>query len=77
MGTLAELAGLYIESAARLKVGIAALEARMEELDEPRRRALERDIALLRQMLRETREVGEVVGHYYDRSYWRGGKYTC
>lgn len=77
MGTLAELSGRYVEEAARLKVEITVREGRIAQLDEPRRRAAERDLALLRQMLRETREVGDLVRHYYDPDYWRDERYIC
>lgn len=77
MGTLVELAGLYADAAVRLKVGIAALEGKLAGLDEPHRRIAERDLALLRQMLRETREVGDLVRHYYDPAYWRDERYIC
>lgn len=77
MGTLVELAGLYADAAVRLKVGIAALEGKLAGLDESHRRIAERDLALLRQMLRETREVGDLVRHYYDPAYWRDERYIC
>ena len=77
MGTLAELSGRYVEEAARLKVEIRVREGRIAQLDEPRRRAAERDLALLRQMLRETREVGDLVRHYYEPAYWRDERYIC
>lgn len=77
MGTLAELAGLYADAAVRLRVGIQALEGQLAQLDEPQRRIAERDIALLRQMLRETREVGDLARHYYDPAYWRDERYIC
>lgn len=77
MGTLAELAERYVEEAARLKLEIHAREGRMGELDELHRRIAERDLALLRQMLRETREVGDLVRHYYEPAYWRDERYIC
>ena len=77
MGTLVELSACYAETAARLRRGIAVLEARSEELDPSARLAAERDLHMMYQMLREAREVGELAAHYYEPAYWRSGKYTC
>ena len=31
----------------------------------------------LGKMLRETREIGNTLRHYYEPSYWRNRKYIC
>lgn len=77
MSTLRELAGAYLETAVTLKLAIQAREEALNTLPGGRRRAAERDLALLRQMLRETREVGDLVRHYYDPAYWRDERYIC
>ena len=71
-----ELADSYTETAVRLRLAIRALEEEKCNMDPHRRNAAEHDLRLLRQMLRETREVGEVVRHYYDRTYWHNRRYT-
>ncbi|OUN01855.1 hypothetical protein B5G43_16810 [Flavonifractor sp. An92] len=77
MSTLRELAGAYLEAAAALKLAIQDQEKSLDALPGGQRRAAERDLALLRQMLRETREVGDLVRHYYDPAYWRDERYIC
>ena len=77
MSTLAELGEEYLAASVRLRLGIERLEARLATLERAEERlALEHDLRLLRQMQRETREVGEVVRHYYERGYYRNRKYT-
>ena len=76
MATLQELADSYTETAARLRLAIRALEEKKNGMAPRQRNAAEHDLRLLRQMLRETREVGEVVRHYYDRTYWHNRRYT-
>lgn len=77
MSTLRELAGAYLETAVTLKLAIQDQEKSLDALPGGQRRAAERDLALLRQMLRETREVGYLVRHYYDPAYWRDERYIC
>ena len=77
MATLAELGQAYLESAVKLRIGIQRLEERMEDMGAKEHLAAEHDLRLLRQMLRETREVGELVRHYYEPGYWRDRKYIC
>ena len=75
--TLTELSACYEESA-RL------LSGRLRELRQLRRQAedpealwkLDRRIAELQPMLRQTRELADLTAHYYDRGYWRNEKYT-
>ena len=77
MSTLAELGEEYLAASVRLRLGIERLEARLATLERTEERlALEHDLRLLRQMQRETREVGEFVRHYYERGYYRNRKYT-
>ena len=77
MSTLLELAGAYLETAVTLKLAIQDQEKSLDALPGGQRRAAERDLALLRQMLRETREVWDLVRHYYDPAYWRDERYIC
>ena len=76
MATLAELGQGYLEAAARLRVGLEAARGRLGGLEAGERAALEREIALLEGMLREVREVGQLVRHYYEPAYCRDSRYT-
>ncbi len=76
MSSLHELAGEYLEAAARLRMALHEAESRLDTLPPDRRLVMERDIALMQQMLQQTREVGDLARHYYDRGYWRNRKYV-
>ena len=52
------------------------LTYRLEGLEGGERAALEREIHLLEGMLREVREVGQLVRHYYEPAYCRDSRYT-
>lgn len=76
MVTLLEMSGRYLEEAARLKEHIRRREEALEGLGPRQRKTAEHDLRLLRQMVRELREIGSITGHYYDRAYWRNRKYV-
>lgn len=70
--TLAEMSGLYTESAAAIRQRIAELRRSAREQDsEEESRALRRRIAELTPLLQETRELAALTARYYDRSYHR------
>ena len=75
--TLAEMSGLYTESAAAIRQRIAELRRSAREQDsEEESRALPRRIAELTPLLQETRELAALTARYYDRSYHRHERYT-
>lgn len=75
--TLAEMSGLYAESAAALRQRIAELrQSAREQEDEAERYVLRRRIAELTPLLQETRELAALTARYYDRSYHRHERYT-
>lgn len=74
MAKLRELSGGYREAAVRLRLGLEAAQQQLEVLDGAERRALAREINLLRQMLREMRDLRELAEGYYTRP--RSRKYT-
>ena len=75
--TLAEMSGLYTESAAAIRQRIAELRRSAREQDsEEESRALRRWIAELTPLLQETRELAALTARYYDRSYHRHERYT-
>ncbi len=75
--TLLELSSEYIQAAdllrARLRLLRSALRATQ---DEDERWHLQRRIAVLTEMLRQTNELAELTAHYYERGYYRNAKYT-
>ena len=75
--TLAEMSGLYTESAAAIRQRIAELRRSAREQDsEEESRALRRRIAELTPLLQETRELAALTARYYARSYHRHERYT-
>ncbi|MCI2058492.1 MAG: hypothetical protein LKJ80_04715 [Oscillibacter sp.] len=75
--TLLELSCAYRESAAAIRLRLAALRAGVRACGDPERaRALRVRIAALEPLLREARELAQLTEHYYDRGYFRNGKYT-
>ena len=75
--TLAEMSGLYTESAAAIRQRIAELRRSAREQDsEEESRALRRRIAELTPLLQETLELAALTARYYDRSYHRHERYT-
>ena len=75
--TLAEMSGLYAESAAALRQRVAELrQSAREQEDEAERYVLRRRIAELTPLLQETRELAALTARYYDRSYHRHERYT-
>ena len=77
MATMLELSERYLEEAERLKENIACHSRLLPELLPEAQKAMAHDLRLLRQMLRETREPGNTLRHYYEPSYWRNRKYIC
>ena len=75
--TLAQLSVEYRSQAALLKTRIDELEERCRcSRSKPERLSLERRIRILSSMYRDARELAALTEHYYDRGYWRSGKYT-
>ena len=74
--TLAEMSGLYAESAAVLRQRIVYLRQSAGEMDGAERCALQRRIAELTPLLQEARELAALTARYYDRSYHRHERYT-
>ena len=70
MCTMAELSGQYREAAVRLRLAIENRQAQAVQGDP----VAARELALLRQMLAEMRDLREVTEGYYTRP--RDGAYT-
>ena len=75
--TLVELSVEYRASAAALQERIGQLEQREQHEDDTDNQLLLADrIRILRNILRETRELAVLCEHYYERGYRRNAKYT-
>ena len=75
--TLLEMSVFYAESADRIRLRMAQLQAaERSERDPEAARRLRLRVESLRPMLREMRELAVLTAHYYDRSYHRYDKYT-
>ncbi len=75
--TLQELAVEYHAAGDQLRTRLRQLrQARTETADPEARWHLERRIAMLTELLRQNNALTELLEHYYERGYWRDGKYT-
>ena len=77
MARLCDLSGGYLEAAARLLLARGALQQKLATSAGGERMRAERELKLLEGMLRQVREVGSLVQHYYEPGYWRDRKYVC
>lgn len=74
--TLAELSAQYDQSARLLRGRLAELRCRKKTAFEAQERFwLERRMAVLTQMLRQTTELASLTAHYYERGYYRNESY--
>ena len=75
--SLQEMSRAYRDQAEvlRERIGLLRADRRREESGEVRLR-LDRRIAMLETICRETKELAVLLEHYYDRGYRHSGKYT-
>ena len=75
--SLKELSGSYEYSASLLRARLRQLRFALAEAEDPEEIfQLKRRIGELTPMLTEMIELAELTAHYYERGYWRNGKYT-
>ena len=75
--TLTELSRCYEEAAVPLRARLRQLRIELAASDDPEQIwQLKRRIAELTPMLTQMNELAELTAHYYDRGYYRNGKYT-
>ena len=75
--TLLELSAEYRESAELLRSRLRTLRRQLRRAEEPAVCfSLQRRIAMLTELLRQTNELAELTERYYERGYWRNEKYT-
>jgi len=75
--TLLEMSVFYADSAAIIRTRMAELRAEARAQTDPEAaQKIQRRIADLLPILRETRELATLTAHYYDRSYHKHERYT-
>lgn len=73
---LTELAREYQSAAELLRGRLRQLRQEEKETTDPETLFwIRRRMAELTPMLRQTRELAELMEHYYERGYWRDEKY--
>ena len=74
--TLLELSAQYEQSAQLLRGRLTELRQRKKKACGPEEHFwLDRRIAALTDMLRQTNELRELTAHYYERGFYRNEKY--
>ena len=74
--TLTEISLGYQDSAEALRLRLCQLRAERRRCRTPRQaKAMDRRIRTLTPLLRQCRELAELTGNYYERSYCRNEKY--
>lgn len=74
--TLQEIAREYREQEERYRIRIGELRARKKSCSPKEAYYLSRRIAELTALRRETREIATLLEHYYERGYYKNGKYA-
>ena len=75
--TLKKMSAEYEKSAALLRTRLALLRQELKKAgDSEEAWHLKRRIAELTPMLTQMNELAELTAHYYERGYYRSGKYT-
>lgn len=75
--TLAELSKSYEAAAEPLRQRLKELRQQLEQAEDPEEIwHLKRRIQELTPMLTEMNELAELTARYYERGYYRSGKYT-
>ncbi len=74
---LQELSATYEASAVLLRRRLETLRSQVRTTQDPEERwRLRRRIQELTPILTEMNELAELTARYYERGYWRNGKYT-
>ena len=75
--TLQEMSREYDASAKRISARLRELRGRLRQSDDPEECwQLRQRIAVLAEVLTQTKELSRLMAHYYERGYWRNEKYT-
>ena len=75
--TLAELSKCYEEAAQPLRARLRQLRMELARAEDPEEIwHLKRRIGELTPILTQMNELADLTAHYYERGYYRSGKYT-
>ena len=74
--TLYEMSFVYREDAMRFRLRITVLREQAKAAQGEDKLRLRQRILELQQLLRQSNELADLTGHYYERGYYRNEKYT-
>lgn len=75
--TLQEMSREYEVSAKLLSAKLRVLRTRLRQSSDPEECwQLRQRIAVLAEVLTQTKELSRLMAHYYERGFWRNEKYT-
>lgn len=74
--TLLEIAGEYRIQEERIRIRILELRRIRKHCSGQQRISLDKRINDLTALRRETRELATLLEHYYERGYYKSGKYS-
>lgn len=74
--TLQELSTEYRKDLIPLRQRIERLQAEKKTCQIQQRPVIEYKLRKLSAIYRQTRELSDLLEHYYERGYYRSGKYT-
>ena len=74
--TLYEMSFVYREDAMRLRLRITVLREQAKAAQGEDKLRLKQRILELQQLLRQSNELADLTGHYYERGYYRNEKYS-
>ena len=74
--TLYEMSFVYREDAKRFRLRITVLREQAKAAQGEDKLRLRQRILELQQLLRQSNELADLTGHYYERGYYRNEKYS-
>ena len=74
--TLYEMSFVYREDAMRFRLRITVLREQAKAAQGEDKLRLWQRILELQQLLRQSNELADLTGHYYERGYYRNEKYS-
>ena len=74
--TLYEMSYVYREDAMRFRLRITVLREQAKAAQGEDKLRLRQRILELQQLLRQSNELADLTGHYYERGYYRNEKYS-
>ena len=74
--TLYEMSFVYREDAMRFRLRITVLREQAKAAQGEDKLRLRQRILELQQLLRQSNELADLTGHYYERGYYRNEQYS-